>query len=358
MEIKRHLIILIAVLAILLAVAVAATVLHDGEEFQPKNNASLVVTGDVMFARKMPGVLNDDPFRNVENVTASADALLINFENAATNSGNAVKGDVPLKTSPDYVHYAKNNNVTVASLANNHAFDYGISGMHDTRQALKDNGIIPIGAGDNADEAHSPVNLDLNGRNVTILNFMDSNNFAEYSNEVMPVANDTAPGYSAYDSKVAGELIKQARENGSDMIVVYFHYGNEYSRSPNEDQIAMSHEVIDAGADVVLGSHPHVTQGIEVYNGKPIFYSLGNFIFDQSNPATHSAYFVEIDMVNDTGICTVYPVDIVGYIPQFMSPESGKGLLAQLNPQCEQLNITDEGVGKLQFNLTYGESSG
>ena len=180
---------------------------------------------------------------------------------------------------------------------------------------------------------------------------MDSNNFAEYSNEVMPVANGTSAGYSAYDSAVAAEQVKQAKENGSDMIIVYFHYGNEYSRSPNDDQVAMSHEVIDAGADVVLGSHPHVTQGIEVYNGKPIFYSLGNFIFDQSNPATHRAYFVEIDMINDTGVCTVYPVDIVNYIPQFMSAEDGKGLLAELNPQCEQLSVTDEGVGKLQSNM-------
>lgn len=358
MQIKKHTVILIAILVILLAVAVVATVLQEDNVSKPKNNASIVVTGDVMFARKMPNVLGDDPFRNVANVTSTADALLINFENAATNSGSAVKGDVPLKTSPDYVHYAKNNNITVASLANNHAFDYGIDGMHDTIQALKDNGIIPIGAGDNADAAHNPVNLDLNGRKVTILNYMDSNNFAEYSNEVMPVANDTSAGYSAYDSEVAKEQIKQAKENGSDMVIVYLHYGNEYSRSPNDDQVAMSHEVIDAGADVVLGSHPHVTQGIEVYNGKPIFYSLGNFIFDQSNPATHRAYFVEIDMVNDTGICTVYPVDIVNYIPQFMSVEDGKGLLAELNPQCEQLSVTDEGVGKLQFNLTYGESSG
>ena len=72
----------------------------------------------------------------------------------------------------------------------------------------------------------------------------------------------------------------------------------------------MAHEVIDYGADAVLGSHPHVTQGIEMYKGKPIFYSLGNFIFDMSNSATHIAYIVKIDFVNDTGECTVYPVII------------------------------------------------
>ena len=100
-----------------------------------------------------------------------------------------------------------------------------------------------------------------------------------------------------------------------------FHFGNEYSRSPNPDQENMAHEVIDYGADAVLGSHPYVTQGIEMYKGKPIFYSLGNFIFDMSNSATHIAYIVKMDFVNDTGECTVYPVIISGYLPYFMGPD-------------------------------------
>jgi poly-gamma-glutamate synthesis protein (capsule biosynthesis protein) len=89
-----------------------------------------------------------------------------------------------------------------------------------------------------------------------------------------------------------------------------------------------------------------------MYNGKPIFYSLGNFIFDQSNEATHTAYFVEIDLVNDTGICTVYPIYISNYLPQYMSSEDGTSLLSNLSPQCDQLEITANGTGKLAFNLT------
>ena len=130
------------------------------------------------------------------------------------------------------------------------------------------------------------------------------------------------------------------------------HYGNEYSRSPNDNQINISHELIDYGADVVVGTHPHVTQGIEMYKGKPIFYSMGNFIFDQGGIETHSAYFVKIDLVNDTGRCTVYPVFISGYLPQHMDSESGKSLLGSLSPQCRQLGITGNGTGKLIFNLT------
>lgn len=319
---------------------------------EPKENVSIAVTGDVMFARKMPGVLSSSssPFKGVSNVTSNVDLLLINFENAATTSGNAVKGDVPLKCSPNYVPLAKANNKTIASLANNHAFDYGINGMEDTIANLRNAGITPIGAGENEDEAHMAVSEDIKGRHITILNYMDSKNFAEYSYDVMPYANGSSPGYSAYDSEDAKNQITNVRDN-SDLIIAYMHFGNEYSKSPNEDQIKIAHELIDYGADVVLGSHPHVTQGIEVYNGKPIFYSLGNFIFDQSNPNTHTAYFVQIDLVNNTGDCTVYPIYISNYLPKFMDSKTGTNLLNSLSPKTDKLEINN-GIGKLKFNLT------
>lgn len=347
--------ILLIVLALLLIVALWATIFNPTTSvvnIEPKEDASIAVTGDVMFARKMPNVLSMDssPFSGVSDVTSNVDLLLINFENAATSSGDALKGDVPLKCDPSYVPLAKANNVTVAGLANNHAIDYGITGMQDTLENLKSADITPMGAGNTEDEAHQAVVKDVNGRKVTILNYMDSENFAEYSYEAMPYANGSNPGYSAYDSEDAQKQI--AENNDSDLIVAYLHFGNEYSNSPNENQVKIAHELIDYGADVVIGSHPHVTQGIEMYNGKPIFYSLGNFIFDQSNTATHSAYFVQIDLVNNTGECTVYPIYISNYLPQHMSPDDGTSLLSGLSPQCSELEITSNGTGKLRFNLT------
>lgn len=145
MRFKKSTLVLIAVLAVLSAIAAVATFTLDNSIMEaPKGNASVVVTGDVMFARNMAGVLSLDesPFRHVENVTGSADLLLINFENAATTSGYAVKGDVPLKCDPSYVPLAKANNNTVAALANNHLFDYGTDGMKDTLKSLDDAGII------------------------------------------------------------------------------------------------------------------------------------------------------------------------------------------------------------------------
>ena len=348
--------ILLIFLIFLIIVGIVGTIFSEGlisnTPLVPKENVSIAVTGDVMFARNMAGVLSLDssPFSGVSNVTSNVDLLLINFENAATYSESAVKGDVPLKCSPEYVPLAKANNNTVAALANNHVCDYGIGGMNDTLTYIKDAGITPIGAGNSEDEAHQAVVKDVNGRKITILNYMDANNFAEYPYEMLPYANGSNPGYSAYDYEDAQKQISE--NNDSDLIIAYLHFGNEYSTSPNDDQVKIAHELIDLGADVVVGCHPHVTQGIEMYNGKPIFYSLGDYIFELSNPATLPAYVVEIDLVDDKGECTVYPVYISGYLPQFMGSESGSSLLSNLSPQCSQLQITDGGIGKLSFNLT------
>ena len=165
--------ILLVILAILLIVAVWATIFNPSTslvDMEPKENVSIAVTGDVMFARNMAGVLSMDssPFSGVSDVTSNVDLLLINFENAATYSGDALKGDVPLKCDPSYVPLAKANNVTVAALANNHVFDYGVTGMEDTISSLKDAGITPIGAGKTEDEAHAAVIKNVKGRNITI----------------------------------------------------------------------------------------------------------------------------------------------------------------------------------------------
>ncbi|WP_323736300.1 CapA family protein [Methanosphaera sp. ISO3-F5] len=319
-----------------------------------KGNLSITVTGDVMFGRNMPGVLSLDssPYRHVSNVTSDTDILLVNTENPFTTSGDAVKPDVPLKASPEYIPLLNaTSGMVISANANNHVFDYGVTGMRDSIKNLDSNGIAHIGAGENKAEATKPITIEKEGHKITIFNYMDSENFQEYSQEVMPIAGDNSPGYSAWDDTESVEQIKQAKANGSDIIIVYMHYGNEYSRSPNENQIKISHLAIDAGASAVVGAHTHVTQGIEVYNGKPIFYNLGNFMFDQSNTATHSAYFVDFDVHGENITANVYPVYISGYLPQFMDSVDGKSLLSSLNPNCDQMTITDDGIGKIDFSV-------
>lgn len=317
----------------------------------PKDNVSIAVTGDVMFARNMPNAISFgySPFAGVSNVTSRVDMLLINFENPATSREEALKPDIPFKCNPNYVVLARANNNTVAALANNHVCDYGIEGMRDTFKALEEENITYLGAGNTEDEAHQGITQEIKGRNITILNYMDSDNFAEYSYEVLPYANGTHPGYSAYDSDDAKKQISEANASGN-FVLVFMHYGNEYSTSPNEAQTNISHELIDYGADVVIGSHPHVAQGIETYKGKPIFYSLGDFIFDLEADGTLDNYFVEIDLIGDEGVCTVYPVHLTNYLPYHMDNETANMFLNGLTPKTSDLSVQD-GIGKLNFTL-------
>ena len=354
---KRFLKILVVIFLILLAISIFGTILFsldDGSSYDlGHDEKSIAVTGDVMFGRKMPAVLSsgESPFRYVENVTKNADILLVNFENPVTTSTYAVKGDVPLKADPQYTYLlAGANDVVVASQANNHALDYGEFGLNESIKNLNDAGIYVIGAGNNIDEATQPVTIESGDRKVTILNYMDSDNFAEYRG-VMDPATANSSGYSAYDTELAQKQVQEARENGSSIIIAYLHYGNEYSRSPNENQVKISHELINDGADIVIGSHTHVTQGVEMYNGKPIFYNLGNFIFDQSNPATHRSYFLNLDLVEDNCTVTLYPTYVSNYLPTFMDAESGKALINELYPQCDELKVKDDGTAQLTFRL-------
>lgn len=339
----------------LIVMIIAWMAIFGGGIFGSQDNVSIAVTGDVMLARNVPSVLDNgqSPFANVSNVTSSVDLLLINFENAATYSDNAVKTDVPLKCEPRYVDFAKANNNTVAALANNHVCDYGIGGMRDTVAALEKENITYLGVGENESQAHEGVTQEINGRKISIFNYMDSNNFAEYSYDQIPYANGVAPGYSAYNREVAQSQISQASENG-DFVIAFMHFGNEYSKSPNDAQNRIAHELIDYGADVVVGAHPHVVQGIEMYKGKPIFYSLGDFIFDLEREDTLDSYFVQIDLVGDTGQCTVYPVHLTDYVPHYVNASEGDKILYNLTPRCNELEIND-GIGKLKFNLTDGD---
>ena len=207
-----------------------------------------------------------------------------------------------------------------------------------------------MGAGNDISQATAPVSIDCGDRKVTILNYMDADNFQEYRG-VMDPASANSSGYSAYDSELAQRQVQEARDNGSSIVIAYLHYGNEYSRSPNENQKKISHELINDGADIVIGSHTHVTQGVEMYNGKPIFYNLGNFIFDQSNPATHTSYFLNLALHEENCTVTLYPTYLSNYLPHFMDAESGKALINVLNPHCDELKVNDDGTGVLTFKL-------
>jgi gamma-polyglutamate biosynthesis protein CapA len=311
--------------------------------YNNKSNVTLFFTGDVMLGRGVDKILanGQNVFINVDPLFLNADAVVVNLEDPLTTSSINYKKTVPLKANPIYAPLLKKNNIIVACLANNHIMDYGDTGLTDTINALKSNGINYTGAGDNLDQATQPVYLNIKGRKIAILNFLDNSTFTEFLPSEMPGATINSPGYAPADWNIIKKRIDESKQN-SDITIVVFHYGNEYSTTPNPSQIELSHECIDEGADMVIGSHPHVIQKIESYKGKPVFYSLGNFVFDQTNPATHSSLMVEMDLSGNNARVIVHPITIVNSIPRPMDNITSTALLEQLKSESS-LNMTISG---------------
>jgi len=309
-------------------------------------------TGDVMLGRGVDGILanGQNVFANVDQLFKNSDGAVINLEDPMTKSSIAYKSTIPLKANPAYAHILKDNNIVVACLANNHIMDYGDAGLNETIAALNSNALNYTGAGNNIDQASKPVYLNIKGHKIAILNFMDNTTFTGFSPSEMAAATTNSPGYAPADWNIVKQRIDDAKNN-SEITIVVFHYGNEYNTQPNSYQIELSHKCIDEGADMVIGSHPHVIQPIETYNGKPIFYSLGNFVFDQSNAATHNSLMVEMDLNGNNVNLKVHPMVLVSSIPRLMDNSSANQLLENLKNKSSVNMTISGGEGLISFPI-------
>lgn len=221
----------------------------------------------------LSGILSND----LQEEFHTADITMVNQEFAFTNRGKKAEDkQYTFRVDPQNVQVFKDMQIDVVALANNHTMDFGIEGLTDSFNTLKGAGIKYAGAGNNLDEARNINYFEVYGKKIAYL----------AASRVIPKpewnAYKTKPGMlTTYDPAFLLEDIKTAKSQ-SDFVVVYVHWGKERHDSPEEYQRNLAKQYIDAGADLIIGSHPHVLQGIEYYNGKPIIYSLGNFIFYSS----------------------------------------------------------------------------
>lgn len=163
----------------------------------------------------------------------------------------------------------------IVLLANNHIFDYGEEAFYDTLDTLTDAGIEYVGAGKDIDEASAPVYYIVEGKKIA---FVAATRAEKYV--LTPEADEQNPGVlRCYEPDAYIEVIKEAKQN-ADYVVALVHWGTEHSHELETVQPETAYQYIDAGADVIIGSHAHCLQGIEYYEGKPIVYNLGNFWFD------------------------------------------------------------------------------
>lgn len=205
------------------------------------------------------------------------DYMILNNEFALSDRGEPMSGKAYTFCAPKKnAKLLAQMGVDAVSLANNHVYDYGRQAFLDTLTSLNKEGIAYTGAGKNAKEAKKPVYFNCKGKTIAVIAATRAEKYI-----LTPEAGENSPGvFRTYEPSQYVKAIRKAKKK-ADIVIAFVHWGTEYSVALEDAQKEQGKMYIDAGADVVVGAHTHCMQGVGYYNGKPIFYSLGNFWFNE-----------------------------------------------------------------------------
>ncbi len=253
----------------------AALLLFAWACFARDVSVKLVFAGDIMLDDG-PGRLiakGGDPLQDFASTVMDSDLAIANLECPVATGGSAKPGKIyTFRAKPAALRVLQGRFQALA-LANNHSGDYGKAAFLETIAHLDEAGFQHFGGGRNLTEAHAPLWITRKGLRIALLGYDE---FKPRSFEAGP----TWPGIAWSEDALVIADIRAARAAGADLVIPMMHWGWEREPEPSARQRALARLMIDAGADMVVGGHPHVTQGVEYYKGKMIVYSLGNFIFD------------------------------------------------------------------------------
>lgn len=242
----------------------------------PFDGGTAEITGHTccsQFGHRVPQTRRTGNAGAMRTLMTGADLAIANFENPAPNRVRWHTSGTNFSADPSILRGLKRAGIDWVSLANNHIGDAGRNGIIQTIRNLGKYDIAYSGAGRNLEEAREHAILDANGTKVAILTY---DKIARYYH-----AGPDKTGSAPFDTKLVKADIKAARAAGADVVIVFPHWGREYNDSPFANQQKQAHNVIKAGADMIIGNHAHWAAALEVYDGKPIWYALGNFVFDQ-----------------------------------------------------------------------------
>ena len=250
------------------------------KEFFPSDKVTVNFVGDIMLSRTVDKKIVEAanyllPFTPLGSFIKTADISLGNLESPFYDQGAPVRSGMIFKADPRSVAGLKYAGFDIVTLANNHFGNQGVEGMLYTFSLLKKNGIEFIGAGYNLGAAQRILVKEVNGLKIA---FIGVENYSITPESYFATKN--SPGLLHVEADAIGQLVKKAKTK-ADVVIVTYHGGTEYAPAANDQQREFAHAAINAGADIVIGHHPHVIQGVENYKGKMILYSLGNFVFDQ-----------------------------------------------------------------------------
>jgi poly-gamma-glutamate capsule biosynthesis protein CapA/YwtB (metallophosphatase superfamily) len=274
----------------------------------PQSEATLMFTGDMMLTRRVAKYVVEKasgdythPFKNVAEVLRSADLAVGNLESPLSGRGERIPNKrIVFNASPEAVQGLIHAGFDLVTIANNHILDYGPQAMQDTRRHLELTGIEYCGISDASGEPQYARIREVNGLRIAFLGYGDPVKGVGYPYNFLTYPVRPAEGRKP----VVARDIKNLKGK-ADIIVVCIHWGHEYKPLPSARQKELGRYMIDCGADIIAGHHPHVTQPIELYKDGVIIYSMGNFVFDQyKRPPTTESMIVKTT-VNKKGLTGV-----------------------------------------------------
>ncbi len=289
----------------------------------------MIAVGDIMLSRAVEQKMMEYqdykyPFLKTAEITSGADLVFGNLETVII-SGRIIKsGEMIFRTDPKSAEGLKFAGFDILSLANNHIMNFGKIGLENTIKILDENNISHIGAGLNSEDIYKPAIRNIGGIKFAFFAFTYNFDQRESSGRIYGIADMSIEKMK--------EIIGKAKlEN--DIVIVSMHAGTEYAASPNKQQKEFAESAIDAGADLVIGHHPHTVQTVEKYKDKYIIYSLGNFVFDQMwSEETRIGAMAEI-IFKDKKVESVkfIPIKIYDYAqPMILEGEEGEMILERL----------------------------
>ena len=234
---------------------------------------SIAAVGDISFAGRYEDIPWNEVFNGLIPFFKKSNLVIANLESPLGLVGNSVEGKCPLCGNPGWANVLKESGISILSLANNHMMDYGLEGLFSTMTALEEAGIQYVGAGADKAAANKPLFIENKGIRLGILGrtgvIVSSPCYAETGR----------PGVAFLDVDEAREGIRECKAQ-SNITIIVLHWGVEEYSYPSPRQLSIARELISAGADIILGHHPHVLQGLEKIDGRLVAYSLGNFLFN------------------------------------------------------------------------------
>jgi poly-gamma-glutamate synthesis protein (capsule biosynthesis protein) len=274
----------------------------------------ILLGGDVMLSRYVGALARqrDDPaspLRDVADLFSSADIAFVNLEAPFSDRGRKVEAGMVFKAEPEMIEALRVAGIDIVSTANNHARDCGAYGVEFTLNWLQKNGIETVGTGQTAELAHEGAILERNQVGFGFLAYTYDQSNGNHADQ------DDRVAMMDLDEMV--EDVKKLQER-CDVVIVSMHAGTEYLQKPNAQQREFAHAAIDAGATVVVGHHPHVTQPVEDYGKGVVFYSLGNLAFDQfQRKETQRGWIADVRFIRNRLVgYGIIPVDIVRTVPK------------------------------------------